>query len=178
MQDKISKKIAGIISLAVVVTIFLLGCGGGGGGSSTGVSPEELEVQAVIDSFSASVRDKNLTAIMSNFDTNLKYYPTDPAIPGGHEDYNQFRTRLSNFLNNTNLTGFSISNSGITMGVETSAMARATLSCEYIDQGGITKQINEQIEIKFERVSKWGITEIYAYSSSSGQSGMQFPPKP
>jgi hypothetical protein len=160
-----------------LLLMLLTGCGGGGGGaSSTGTSPEELEVQAVLDAFSSSVRAGNLAATMANFDTNLKYYPANPALPGGFEDYLKFRERLDAFFQGVTITEFSLTSNGISAGMEDVAMARAQLRCVYI-QGATTKEINEPIEMKLERVSKWGIIEMYQYDSLVGQTGMSFPPK-
>lgn len=160
-----------------LVLLILTGCGGGGGGSgSTGTSPEELEVQAVLDSFSSSVRAGNLAAAMANFDTNLKYYPVNPAVPGGYEDYLKFRERLEAFFQGVTITEFTLTSNGISAGMEDVAMARAQLRCVYL-QGSTAKEINEPIEMKLERVSKWGIIEIYQYDSLIGQTGMSFPPK-
>ncbi|MDN5279182.1 MAG: hypothetical protein PWR01_3147, partial [Clostridiales bacterium] len=51
-------------------------------------------------------------------------------------------------------------------------------SCSYTDSNGIDRQLTEQIEMKLERVGKWGITEIYAYDTAVGLTGMKFPPQP
>ncbi|MEW6709150.1 MAG: hypothetical protein AB1403_04940 [Candidatus Riflebacteria bacterium] len=159
------------------VILALTGCGGGGGGSSTaGISPAELEVQAVLDSLVASIKAQSADSVMSNFDTNLKYYPAATAVVGGYEDYNQFRNRLNDFFTKAQVTDCSITSAGIDAGMESVAMARGVLSCTY-NEAGTVKTLQEQIEMKLERVSKWGISEIYAYDQSVGQTGMNFPPK-
>lgn len=171
-------RIACIIVL-VSLTAMFAGCGGGGGGSSTtGVSPVELEVQTSIDSFSAAVRSKDLSAAMNEFDSSLRYYPANATILGGFEDFNQFRSRLSAFFTGAVVNDFTITSLAVNPGVESAAMARGLLSCNYNDSNGNPKQIIEQIEMKMEKVSKWGITELYAYNNSTGLPGMQFPPQP
>lgn len=156
--------------------LALTGCGGGGSGSTAGASPSELEIQAVIDSFATSVKSQNVSSVMENFDTNLKYYPVNPAVVGGYEDYNQFRSRLANFFTGATVTDFKMNSIGIDAGMENVAMARGSLSCSY-SVNGQAKELNEQVEMKLERVSRWGITEIYAYDSAVGQTGMLFPPQ-
>ncbi len=165
-----------IIFSLVFLSFTLVGCGGGGGSSTAGVSPAEIEVQAVLDSVVASVKAQNADSVMNNFDTNLKYYPVSPAVVGGYEDYNQFRNRLNDFFTGAQVTDCSITSVGIDAGMESVAMARGVLSCTY-NAAGTVKTLQEQIEMKLERVSKWGISEIYAYDQSVGQTGMNFPPK-
>lgn len=166
------------IAFAMFFSLLVIfsGCGGGGGSSATAVSPEELEVQAVLDSFAGAVRAQNLAAVMENFDTNLRYYPANPAIPGSFEDFVKFRDRVNNFFTKATLTEFSLTSSGISAGMENIAMARAELKCVY-QQGTTSAEFSEQIEMKLERVSKWGIIEIYRYDNVVGQSGMTFPPE-
>ncbi|GAB4267095.1 MAG: hypothetical protein Kow0029_01350 [Candidatus Rifleibacteriota bacterium] len=138
----------------------------------------EIEIQAALTRVATAIKSENLSDAMSGFDSNLKYYPANAAIIGGWEDYNQFRTRLSKFFAGASITDFSLTSLAISPGLESTAMARGILTCSYSDSKGDNKTISEQIEISLEKFTKWGITEMYAYDNSTGQSGMYFPPIP
>lgn len=176
-MNSVKFKFFGFLFLLSVILAFT-GCGGGGSSGSTGVSPIELEVQTTIDAISAAIKAENLADSMDGFDSNLRFYPANAQVLGGFEDFNQFRNRLSNFFNGATVIDFSITSVAVSPGLETAAMSRGQLNCSYTDSNGIARQINEQVEMKLEKVSKWGITEIYAYDKSAGQTGMLFPPQP
>lgn len=164
------------ICLLFIFLLNLTGCGGSNSSGSIGTSPEEVEVQAVLDSFSSSVRKENLTEALANFDTNLKYYPANPAVTGSYEDYLKFRDRLEAFFKGATVTEFTLTSNGISVSMEDMATVRAQLHCKYL-QGNTVKEITEPIEMKLEKVSKWGIIEMYRYDNLVGQTGMSFPPK-
>jgi ketosteroid isomerase-like protein len=165
--------LAAFICSALLIT----GCGGGGGDSATSTSPEELEVRESLAALAANIRSKDLTATMSSFYSNLRYYPVDPQIDGGYEDYIFFKNRLGNFFTKAALREFSIETLGVSIGIGGDiAQSRANLRCQYTDNEGKIHLIAEMIEMRLEKDSEWGITEIYAYGSE-GQTGMQFPPE-
>jgi hypothetical protein len=177
MQKVFSRNDFFVLFLILSATL-LTACGGGGGSSATSVSPVELEIRDSIAAVATAIDSEDATAAMNGFDSNLKYYPTNPSVIGGYEDYNNFKTRLENFFSGAIVKQFTIETLGVDVGIETTAMARGTLSCSYTDSNGIDRQLTEQIEMKLERVGKWGITEIYAYDTAVGLTGMKFPPQP
>jgi hypothetical protein len=169
------------IIFCCLVLLAVSGCGGGGGSAEVdGVDPAEAGVRSELDSLAANIVSRNITAAMNSFDSNLKYYPANPAIIGGHEDYNQFRTRLTSFLNGVNVGNCNFTSFGISISFDTVAMARGMLNCSYIDANQSGQNFSEQIEMRLEKTTgnRWGITEFYAYDSQIGQTGTQFPPQP
>lgn len=166
--------------ILVCCLAVLSGCGGGGGAEVAGVDPAEAEVRSELDSLAANLVSQNVDAAMNSFDSNLKYYPANPAVVGGNEDYNQFRARLSQFLTGANVSSCSFTSLGITVSFDTVAMARGMLNCTYTDANQNGQNLSEQIEMRLEKTTsnRWGITELYAYDSQIGQTGTQFPPQP
>ncbi|MGM0599365.1 MAG: YybH family protein [Candidatus Rifleibacteriota bacterium] len=167
-----------LLSGFVCLVLLITGCGGGGGDSAISTSPEELEVRESLAALAANIRSKDLSATMNGFYSNLKYYPVDTQVFDGYEDYIFFKNRLDNFFTKAVLTEFTIETLGVSIGIGGDiAQSRASLRCKYTDNEGEDHLIEERIEMLLEKDSEWGITEIYAYDSSAGQTGMRFPPE-
>ncbi len=161
-----------------IMIISLSGCGGGGGenSSATGISPYEVEIQTAIDQFSSSITRKSRTDVMSQIDSNLKYYQQDSSSPTGFtlKGYNDFNQNLVVFFNNYASISFKIQNLAI-QGNGSVSTVRGNLSCHYANSKE-SKQINETIELRMEKFSVWGITELYKYDQHLGIAGTAFPP--
>lgn len=149
----------------------IVGCGGGGSGST--MSPDELEVATVIDSFSAAIVAENDSQAMTYVDTTIKYY-------GGAKDsdilgYDQFKARLQNFFAAVSSVKFEVTGLGITLSSETTASARGLMVLDY-SNSGIPQNLTENIEVKLEKSGKnWGIVEFARYGTN-GTARTQFPP--
>lgn len=158
----------------VVALLWLTGCGGGGGGDSAGVGvdPVETEITTVLDAIAGAVANKDTAGVMSWMDSNLLFFS---AQAQGPERYGQFQTRLQNFFNGATVLSFSFPNAspGISGG-ETSARFRGVMTYSWQVGQGAPQQRQENIELVFERVGKWGVTSF----SGVNLEGLTFPPTP
>lgn len=158
--------------LLIFAGIQIIGCGGGGGDSSASMTPEELEVAAVVDSFVASVRAENIDDAKKFIDSNLYYYRIGNIIERGPE----FETRLKNFFDAADIVDFSVDGMGVTVSSEDFAEVRGRLEAIYSFTGQPEATFSEDIRIKLERISgQWGLTEFCRDATDAGSA---FPPLP
>jgi hypothetical protein len=160
-----------VLPLLLACFLTLLGCGGGGGGTGgTGVDPIETEVYALLDGFCSSVSARNADAAMAWVDSNLQYFRSGSTTP---ESFNQFRTRLTSFLQQNASVTLELRDRGLVPGGENAAAVPCLLFCRYTDAQGQVKTLEEKAEFRCERVTRWGIRLMSGFNQ---QGGIQFPP--
>jgi len=163
-----------LLLILVVVLVTFTGCGGGGGGDSgPTLDPDQLEVAAAVDTFSAAIRAEDFAAANNFLDSNIKWYRSD----GTTLVIDTLKTKLENFFNKAVVKNFTISGVGVSMRTETDAESRGSLSLTYTDTTGSDKTINENIEMVLQKApgGPWGLTEFGVYSTSD--KGSAFPPE-
>ena len=159
-----------LLVAAVCFSLLIAGCGGGGGDSSSTLDPEQLEVAAVVDRFSAAVRAEDADAAKDCLDSRFKY----KRVGNITEFHDEFVTRLRTFFAAASVKDFQITGIGIQV-AEDQAVGRADLSLVYSDNDGLERPpISENIEFEFERsAGLWGLLEFGVYS----EKGSSFPPE-
>jgi len=160
-----------LLCAAVCFGLLITGCGGGGGDSSSTLDPEQLEVAAVVDRFSAAVRAEDADAANACLDTNLKYRRVGNINEVGSD---KFIARLKTFFAGAAVKDFQIANIGIQV-ADDQAVGRADMSLVYTDGNGVEQApISENIELEFERTGNiWGLLKFGVYS----EKGSAFPPE-
>lgn len=167
----------GIVSLfmgmACIALLLTIGCGGGGGGGSdgTGLDPIEVEVGAELDKVLGAMSSRNLDQAMAGFDSNLQYFRAGSETPLG---YSTFRTQLSAFLSGAASITVEIVSRSVVPNGEDAATVRGSLVYSYRDSQGAAKSGQEDCEMVWERVSRWGIKRLSGYSLAR----LAFPPVP
>jgi len=162
-----------LLILAVAVLAVFTGCGGGGGDSGSTLDPDQLEVAAAVDAFSAAIRAEDFTAADNYLASNLKWYR-----PGNSTwDVLDVRAKLENFFTKAVVKDFTISGVGVNMISDTVAESRGDLSLTYSDAAATDKTINESIKMVLEKApgGPWGLIEFGAYGTSD--KGSVFPPE-
>lgn len=163
-----------LLILAVAVLVVFTGCGGGGGDSGSTLDPDQLEVAAAVDGFSAAIRSENFTDADKFLDTNVKWYR------GGAQTWDivTLRAKLKDFFAKAVVKDFSISGVGVNMISDTVAESRGNLSLSYSDSTGTDRPaVSESIKMVLEKSPSgpWGLIEFGVYSSLD--KGSAFPPE-
>lgn len=154
--------------------LILAGCGGGGGGdpgNGVGNDPIEVEINSDIDVFLAAISKQDLPQAMEHVDSNLQYFRAGSSSVQG---FSYFRALLSLFLEGATSINIELRDRGVTPDGENSAIVRGTLVYNYRDASKVYKEMSETCEIKYERVSRWGILSFSRFSLG----GLSFPPNP
>jgi len=159
--------------MAAAVLVLFTGCGGGGGDSGSTLDPDQLEVAAAVDAFSAAIRAEDFAAADNYLDSDVKWHYQDGTI----WDVVKLRNKLENFFTKTIVKDFTITGVGVSMLTETDAESRGNLSLTYTDITETDKTINESIEMVLRKAPgrPWGLTEFGLYGTSD--KGSAFPPE-
>lgn len=163
-----------LLILAVTVLAVFTGCGGGGGDSDSTLDPDQLEVAAAVDAFSAAIRSENFADSDKFLDTNVKWYRAGSQT----WDIVTLRAKLKDFFDKAVVKDFSVSGVGVNMISDTVAESRGSLSLSYSDAAGNDKPvISESIKMVLEKTPSgpWGLIEFGVYSASD--KGSAFPPE-
>lgn len=161
-----------VFTVLAVAVFSSAGCGGGGGGDSS-LSPEELEVAAVLDAFAAAVNEENHGQAMTYIFSNLKYYGGPTTAPSG---ITQFDNRLQTFFAQASGIKCEFTSPGITLTSETTASVRALMVVDYLLPGDIPQVLTENVELVLEKDKRWGIVEFAQYGNA-GTTVTAFPPQ-
>jgi len=163
-----------LLILAVAVLAVFTGCGGGGGdGSGPTLDPDQLEVAAAVDAFSAAIRGEDFAAANSFPNSEVKWYRQD----GTTWDNLKIQKSLKNFFDKATVKDFTISGIGVNMISDTVAESRGNLSLTYSDAAATDKKnINESIKMVLEKApgGPWGLIEFGVYGTPNGSA---FPPE-
>lgn len=161
-----------LLIVAVVVLVVFTGCGGGGSDSGPILDPDQLEVAAAVDSFSAAIRAKNFDDANSFLNSDVEWHYQD----GTTWDNHKVQSGLKNFFAGAVVKNFTISGVGVNMITETDAESRGSLSLTYSDTTGTEKTINESIEMFLQKApgGPWGLIEFGVYGTPNGSA---FPPE-
>jgi len=161
-----------LLILAVAVLAVFTGCGGGGGDSGSTLDPDQLEVAAAVDAFSAAIRAEDFTAADNYLDSNLKWYRTGNTTWG----VTTVRAKLQDFFAKAVVKDFTLSGVGVNMLSETLAEGRGLLTLSYTDVAGAQQPaISQNISFVMEKVPTWSLIEFGAYGTSD--KGSAFPPE-
>lgn len=162
-----------LLILAVAVLVVFTGCGGGGGDDSgPTLDPDQLEVAAAVDAFSAAIRAEDFAAANNVLDSNINWYRSD----GTKLVIDTLKTKLENFFTKAVVKDFTISGVGVNMISDTVAESRGSLSLTYSDAVATDKTINESIKMVLEKApgGPWGLIEFGVYGTPNGSA---FPPE-
>ncbi|GAB1355751.1 hypothetical protein MASR1M12_44990 [Erysipelotrichia bacterium] len=162
-----------LLILAVAVLAVFTGCGGGGGDSGSTLDPDQLEVAAAVDAFSAAIRGEDFAAANSFPNSEVKWYRQD----GTTWDNLKIQKSLKNFFDKATVKDFTISGIGVNVISDTVAESRGNLSLTYSDAAATDKTINESIKMVLEKApgGPWGLIEFGVYGASD--KGSAFPPE-
>lgn len=160
-----------LILVAAVLVVFT-GCGGGGGDSGSTLDPDQLEVAAAVDAFSAAIKAESFNEANNFLDSNIKWYRSD----GTTLVIDTLRTKLKNFFDKAVVKDFTIAGVGVNMLSDTVAESRGNLSLTYSDAAATDKTINESIKMVLEKApgGPWGLIEFGVYGTPNGSA---FPPE-
>jgi hypothetical protein len=169
-----------IFLLPLMTVILTNGCSSGGGSSTTGigVSPTEIEIQTALSQLSTAFASKNQTETMNSFDSNLRYYRQNNLSPTGYtlEGYTEFQQKVATFFSKVATISISFESQATSPSGDSIATVRTQLLLNYTDLSGTTHNLSEELEIKMEKFSHWGVTEFFRYDKNLGVTGSAFPP--
>jgi len=155
------------VLLGGLLLIGLFGCGGGGGGAgpdgTTGISPMEVEVQSVVNSFISRLNAaaaNPATLALTELDASFVCLHVSSPAPLTHT---KFSLALQNFFNPANTASASIVFAPITVYPlgEFRAKAFGTLSYSYFDQkAGVVKNASDSAQFELELAQTWKIVSL------------------
>jgi len=162
-----------LLAIGFIGLLLMVGCSGGGGGGSTGtgLDPIEVEVGTELDAVLAGMNARNLDQAMAGIDSNLQYFRSGSTTP---LSYSVFRDKLSAFLTGAASITVSVVSRSVVPAGESAATVRGTLVYTYRDSTGLAKSGQEECEMSWERVSRWGVKRLSGFNLA----GLAFPPAP